>query len=124
MSRPVTYDMQSVKRGTWTVHGKVNNDSTPAVLAGDGFSVAYAATGICTITFHTKAPYMLSFHATPVGGTATTGSIAVITTDYSASAGTIVVSTFTQDFAADTGAAADVDFYFTAVFSDATPRPA
>lgn len=109
----VTYPNPSVHRGVWTVYGKVNNDSAPVVLAGTGFSVAYTATGIITITFTNKATTLVDFQAKAVDGKAE------IHTDYSADDGTIKVATYNNDGTT----AADKDFYFSATFSDASASP-
>lgn len=113
-SRPgVLHPNPSAHRGVWTVYGKVNNDSAPTILAGTGFSVGGYSSSAITITFTNKAAKLVNFTVTPVGDFE-----ARVTTDYSASAGTIVVTTYTAN-----STAADADFYFSATFSDATVSP-
>lgn len=111
MGRPMTSELQTVGRGRWTVSGKVAAAGT--VSEGEGFSAGTPSSSVYTLTFHASAPRLISFTVSAVSGKAE------IHTDFSQSARTIKVATFNNDGTT----AADKIFYFTAVFSDATPRP-
>jgi len=96
--------------------GRVNvSGGTPAIAAGQGFTIADTAAGKVTITFQRPGKALVSAVASPIENTDATGYSAKIMGTPSASS--FVVGTYVAD-ATDGALADNIPFYFVAVLED------
>ena len=98
------------------ISGRVNvSGGTPAITAGQGFTIADTAAGKVTITFQKPAKALVSAIASPIENTDATAYSAKIMGTPSASS--FVVGTYVAD-ATDGALADNIPFYFVAVLED------
>lgn len=109
VKRPV----QTNDRNIRTIHGRVTNSGTPAIAAGQGFTLTDVGVGVVTVTLDKPGRSIHGLSAIVVQDTAATGHF-VKASAISASA--VTFNTFVAD--ATDGAPADVDFAFSITVKD------
>ncbi len=98
------------------IAGRVNvSGGTPAIAAGEGYTIADTAAGKVTITFSNPGTTLISAIACPIENTDATGYSAKIMGTPSASS--IVVGVYVAD-GTDGALADNIPFYFQAILQD------
>lgn len=110
IQRPI----QTNERGIRQINGRVSNDGTLAIVAGQGFSAVRDNTGLVTVTPTKPSKSLINALATVIQATGATGHFAKVisVTDL----GVVQFATYVAD--ATDGAPADVDFSFSITLKD------